>query len=374
MPFVRHLCRVAVLGLAIGLCAQEPPPAEPGPATEPPTAASLLMRLADRNVPLDDARVLAAELGQRPLPIRIQLFDTLGKRYAASLRAFKKARDRVARAVAREVPSVARSKLGRTGEAKVAAWREQARAITDAPDLTKERIHREIDPLLAQLTELVLPTPAQVCEHDDAIALAVKSVRRQLDDVRGWFDLHLAAMHDIDTDAQGRAHVDRQRQEPDPPSPAVIDDLLELLCLSSLPLGSRDERTLQANEALRATSVAEEFAGTLELNKIRIALGLPALLIDEKLAEAARDHSADMKRLDFFAHESPVEGKRTPGDRAAHAGTSGGAENIAAGQNTGHGAIQAWWYSPGHHKNMLGGYARTGLGRCEHLWTQMFGG
>jgi uncharacterized protein YkwD len=80
-----------------------------------------------------------------------------------------------------------------------------------------------------------------------------------------------------------------------------------------------------------------------------------------------------MKRLGFFSHESPVPGKRTPGDRAALAGTSASAENIAAGQSKGVDAIGAWYYSPGHHKNMFGGHARVGLGHSDTLWTQMFG-
>ena len=42
-------------------------------------------------------------------------------------------------------------------------------------------------------------------------------------------------------------------------------------------------------------------------------------------------------------------------------------ENIAAGQDTGEGAIHAWWHSPGHHKNMLGGHGRVGLGRRDPL-------
>ena len=74
-----------------------------------------------------------------------------------------------------------------------------------------------------------------------------------------------------------------------------------------------------------------------------------------------------------FAHESPVEGKRTPWDRAARFGTSASGENIAGGQTTGAGANLGWWYSPGHHKNMLGGFGRVGLGRSGELWTQMFG-
>jgi hypothetical protein len=372
-PFAASLLgRAAALCFALGLRAQEPP--APVPAPEPPTASSLLIKLADPHVPLDDARPIVKALADRPVLIRTQMSDTLGKRYVASLRAFEKARERVARTFGKEVPAVVRTRLGRNGEAKVAALREQARTITDAPDLTKERIHAELDPLLAQLREFVLPTPAQVLEHDETLALAVQSLRSQLDETRGWFELHVAARHDLESDPAGRAHLERQRDEPEPPSLAVVDELLELQCLAGLQLGSRDERTLQANEALRGKLVAEEFAGTLELNKIRIALGLPALLIDEKLGNAARDHATDMKQLGFFAHESPVPGKRSFTDRAARAGTSASGENIAAGQDTGAGAIEAWWYSPGHHKNMLGGHARTGLGRCEHLWTQMFGG
>ena len=114
--------------------------------------------------------------------------------------------------------------------------------------------------------------------------------------------------------------------------------------------------------------------GTFELNRIRYALGLGLLAIDEKLGNAARDHASDMLRLGFFSHTSPVDGKHSFGERAARAGTSASAENIAAGQATGRGAIEGWWYSPGHHKNMLGGHNRTGLGRADNLWTQMFGG
>ena len=81
-----------------------------------------------------------------------------------------------------------------------------------------------------------------------------------------------------------------------------------------------------------------------------------------------------IEKLGFFSHTSPVEGKRTPSDRAARFGTSASAENIAQGQPTGPAAIRSWWYSPGHHRNMMGAFARVGLGRSEAYWTQMFGG
>ena len=129
-----------------------------------------------------------------------------------------------------------------------------------------------------------------------------------------------------------------------------------------------------ASIRLRSATPHEEHLGTLELNRLRYLLGLSLVRIDPKLSDAARDHSKDMTNVGFFSHTSPVSGKRRFGQRAANFGTSASAENIAAGQRTGPGAIRAWWYSPGHHKNMLGGHGRTGLGQHGSMWTQMFGG
>jgi uncharacterized protein YkwD len=144
-----------------------------------------------------------------------------------------------------------------------------------------------------------------------------------------------------------------------------------------MPMSAGDRRVLLENRAMESAPDLkldpEVGLGVLDLNRLRILLGSNALRIDPKLCVASQGHSEDMQRLGFFAHESPVEGKRTPGDRAAKAGTSGGAENIARGQRTAKSANQAWWYSPGHHKNMLGGHARIGLGRKDDFWTQMFG-
>jgi uncharacterized protein YkwD len=119
---------------------------------------------------------------------------------------------------------------------------------------------------------------------------------------------------------------------------------------------------------------AEEAAGIEECNVMRLLLGLNALLLDPKLCEAARGHSKDMAEQGFFAHESPLPGKKTPWDRAAQAGTTASAENIFAGGSDPHSANMGWFHSPGHHKNMFGsGHARIGLGRHGGHWTQMFG-
>ena len=118
----------------------------------------------------------------------------------------------------------------------------------------------------------------------------------------------------------------------------------------------------------------DERAGIREVNEWRLLLGLSALAIDPKLCDASRDHSEDMNKKGFFAHESPVPGKKTPWDRAGNFGTKASGENIYMGSPSPNSANKGWFYSPGHHKNMFkGGHTRIGLGRYGGHWTQMFG-
>ncbi|MEZ6013819.1 MAG: CAP domain-containing protein [Planctomycetota bacterium] len=147
------------------------------------------------------------------------------------------------------------------------------------------------------------------------------------------------------------------------------------------PMSDADRATFVANRALAAAERApagpldpEEVRGIEALNRRRVFLGLAAQRIDLRLCAACRTHSRDMVEHGFFAHESPVPGHETPWKRAEEAGTSASAENIAAGASAGPDTIMQWWYSPGHHKNMLGGGSRTGLGRHQNHWTQLFGG
>jgi uncharacterized protein YkwD len=131
-----------------------------------------------------------------------------------------------------------------------------------------------------------------------------------------------------------------------------------------------DENDKIAKKAKIPVDVRE---GIRELNEWRLLLDLNALLIDPKLCEAARGHSEDMNEHGFFAHESPLPGKTTPGDRAAEAGTTGSGENIHMGSSKSASANEGWFYSPGHHKNMFRpNYRRIGLGNFNKHWTQMF--
>ena len=137
-------------------------------------------------------------------------------------------------------------------------------------------------------------------------------------------------------------------------------------------ISSRDRRVLKKNEALAKEIKSEEARGIRQMNEWRIALGLNALLIDPKLCDAGRDHSKDMAEKGFFAHESPVKGKKTPWMRAENFGTKARSENIAVNESA-KASNRAWFFSPGHHKNMFAeGRSYVGLGGHGRHWTQMF--
>ncbi len=156
-----------------------------------------------------------------------------------------------------------------------------------------------------------------------------------------------------------------------------LEDLIlpaETSATSAAIIGSADAiAILNANRLLLAKLDPQEAEGIRYLNQIRILVGMKPLAIDMKLVKASRGHSSDMKQHKFFSHTSPLSGKKTPWDRAKLAGTRASGENIAAGTNSGRGAIHMWWNSPGHFKNMLGKHRRIGLGKNGRLWTQMFG-
>lgn len=365
----RSIAALALAGIWLPICSAqvevEAPPSTP--------SSTLLLRMSGSRTTLETAREVAYQLVERQIHVRTQLFDVLARHYGDRLRRFDQQREKLRQHLAKVVPQVQRAQCGRGGAAEIEKLRKEARDVTWGKDLTKAKIKTELDPRLERLRELVLVTPESVLAHDDELSAMRDEFEDRRDRLQGWFDLYVDTMRGLTDDKVGQRHTDKHERLPEPPPWDAVDDDIALSCLMALPLSAHDSKSLAFNDALRSDSVAEEFDGTLELNRIRIALGIATVRIDTRLADAARDHSSDMNKLGFFSHTSPVEGKKTPGQRAANFGTSGGAENIAAGQNTGRGAIRAWWYSPGHHKNMLGGHARTGLGQCENLWTQMFG-
>ncbi len=142
--------------------------------------------------------------------------------------------------------------------------------------------------------------------------------------------------------------------------------------------------------AERAVTVRDPWAGEVRalvtrLNRARATArqcgstrfaAVPPLVVDERLATAARRHAQAMADRGFFSHISP--GGRTPQDRARAAGYRGlVGENIAAGPATAAAVIDMWLRSPGHCRNLMGpDYRSVGIGHgyqpgspYRHYWV-----
>ena len=95
------------------------------------------------------------------------------------------------------------------------------------------------------------------------------------------------------------------------------------------------------------------------MNAVRQAHGLPALRVDFHLVRAARGHSADMMRHQYFAHGS-VAG------RAVAAGARGplfGEDLAWATGITANWVVEHWLASPSHRAILLRpGFRRVGIG------------
>lgn len=135
-------------------------------------------------------------------------------------------------------------------------------------------------------------------------------------------------------------------------------------------------------------SLAEIRAFALQLvNRDRQLNGLPPLVADELLTEAAQRHAEDMLKRQYFSHTNP-EG-RSPMDRFIALGGRGGVgENIMEQKGT-PGLVlndklierfqKGWMYSEGHRQNILRPeFTRFGFGialnsaRGEVYAVQMF--
>jgi uncharacterized protein YkwD/uncharacterized membrane protein required for colicin V production len=133
-------------------------------------------------------------------------------------------------------------------------------------------------------------------------------------------------------------------------------------------------RTLQLPPNVRPEVDAAAETAMLELlNRERTAQGLGTLTIDERLRQAARDHSDEMIRERYFAHESPTYG--SPFDRMLRAGARFGAagENLAFAPNV-ETAHRGLMNSPEHRKNILTpAFRRVGIGAMRAgAWGRMF--
>lgn len=110
-----------------------------------------------------------------------------------------------------------------------------------------------------------------------------------------------------------------------------------------------------------------------QVNAERTSRGLKALKRDADLAKAARGHSRDMVRNNFFDHTS--RNGDSVGDRIRDAGYGRPGDGWRVGENLGWGTgnrgtpnaiVDAWLASGGHRENMLkGAFREVGVGVVE---------
>lgn len=118
---------------------------------------------------------------------------------------------------------------------------------------------------------------------------------------------------------------------------------------------------------------------TALINKERAAAGCKIVTKDDRLWKAARAHSADMAKNNYFSHTGRNGSSFV--DRAVAAGyprQSVAAENIAYGYATAEAVVDGWMNSDGHRANILNcSHKTTGLGLAYRnktpYWTQVFG-
>ena len=142
------------------------------------------------------------------------------------------------------------------------------------------------------------------------------------------------------------------------------------------------QREIAALKKVNATNAACGWANLSQkdfskyLNENRSLFGITPLLMEERLSEAATGHSVDMATIGFFAHQSPVKGKKSPGDRARiakfqHRWTG---ENIFMGSSSHTSAYNAWFGSDGHRFIMFSDRPNLiGIGPHGKHWTMMTG-
>ena len=147
-------------------------------------------------------------------------------------------------------------------------------------------------------------------------------------------------------------------------------------CLTPEERRQRAEwRRIEAFNAATKSEVSVAVRTLLTItNEYRAMFGHRPLAGVKTACAGSQGHADEMSRLGYFSHMSPVEGRRTPGERMRLAGYSFGvSENIAmtGGAQASH---NAWCTSSGHHRNLLmASHREIGIGANGRYWVQNFG-
>lgn len=244
--------------------------------------------------------------------------------------------------------SIGAGKYRATGARQIEKWRQQFKATGE---ITKDSIKTHAGPAMDALYKALVPTRTEVLEGGKTLT-ARREELISLDSIRAKCNSKTAAPSEF---------------------PQTLEQQETLIALMCAPMSEANRKPIQT--ALKQFNQLSfgEWEAFVHLNVIRVLLGLHPMQLDLRLAAAGRDHSKDMHEKKFFSHQSPVSGKKTPWNRAARQGTKSNGECIAAGMATGPGAIRAWFFSPGHHKIIMSGSRRVGIGKHARKWTLMTG-
>ena len=257
--------------------------------------------------------------------------------------------------------AVKERRQGKT-DADLETLQKQVTDLRKDPDLSKDQIVKDGDPAMASLEEILTMDRETVLASSQQLIAARNNL---LEIIKTG---HRAANHLPDQDKHLADKVPSLTE-----AEAQLIKNEDLLAFLATPISDEAMDVLEENEELGKALTAEEIESISILNQMRIRVGMQPLKIDLKLCEAGKDHSTDMATLNFFSHTSPVSGKKTPWDRAKNFGTKANGENIAAGYPSPFAVIKGWWYSPGHHKNMMNPkFSHIGIGKYNRHWTQMF--
>jgi uncharacterized protein YkwD len=263
-----------------------------------------------------------------------------------------------------QATGLAKKKVTSVDAEEVLRLRATVLGLQDRADFSKEVIQQHGDPALKRLEEIFVVDRQEVLDGSESL----QADRAALAEMGALWEKCALYLFDQLPD-------DENKPKERPSLETYLAGEEALACGLAAPMDAMTREILAMNARLASQLQPEEARAVLALNLTRNLLGLSAVLIDLKLCETARDHSADMQKLKFFAHESPVEGKKTPWDRAKRFGTTASGENIAMGYHDGKAVNMGWFHSPGHHKNMLGkGHKRVGMGQAGAYFTELFGG
>lgn len=291
-------------------------------------------------------------------PAAIQLFGSIGKELHPQLNRYRGQFFRAARVIAS-------GKIKNINLVEVQQLRQKMLALGALGNgLTRQMIQSTGDPALKRLSELMVIDRSKVLDGNESL----KMKRGKLLMLGELWEKCIVEL------AKNRPKSKGQEQKTPLSFEAYLQGEEELAAQLAMPMDNSTRAILSFNSRLESKIDPEEARCILAVNLTRNLLGLNALQIDLGLCAAARDHSNDMKRMNFFAHTSPIAGKTSPWDRAKRFRTSASSENIAMGTRDGRQANLMWFHSPGHHINMLNiSHKRVGVGRGDVYWTELFG-